>query len=332
MRRNAYIWNLARDEAGRRAKRDQLVGIGCDSVLVKGFGDDGTAWIPGEVLPDFAAPQWDDAWLGGLGGLVPYLWGYNWPRDSDVASCLRALRHRWSDIVVLNPETEWRWQNSQANPWNSLAEANAAAERWMQQLIAGCRSSFGRVPSFLISGCPTWADFPYEGFMRWCDGSLPEHYFFEADFANGEDMVEAHIRRAGTDKPCWPTLTACGEYADQGVIDLAKLALRDYPNPAGFSVWEAGNSAFQVEAVRQAYLLLPDATPATPPLEHKTDVIDPGFPGIVQPDGTLVINGQVVPDGIAVQASALELTVRNAAGETQSIKWQGGAWEPWRVV
>lgn len=102
--------------------------------------------------------------------------------------------------------------------------------------------------------------------MAECDGALPEHYFFEKDMTNGEDMVEAHLRRVGTTKPCVPVVTCSGEYDDAGVVALAQLALRDLPNPAGFSGWEAGNTAFQADAMRQVYLLLPaDSVPVPPP-------------------------------------------------------------------
>jgi hypothetical protein len=329
--KSAYIWNAAADRAGRTAKRDQLLAIGCNEVFVKGFGDDGVAWIAGGPLPDWARPQWSDAYAADYAPLTVTLWGYPWPRDSDIESLIRALRARWSPRVILNPETEWRWQNSNANPWNSLAEANAAATDWMRRLKARCQQEFGRVPSFWCSSCPSWYDFPYEGFMAECDGALPEHYFFEEDMARGEDMVEAHIRRAGRGKPCVPTLTACREYDDQGVVELAKLALRDYPRPAGFSAWEAGNGAFQAEAMRQAYALLP----APPTVEHKDDLgpaIDPGFPGVIQPDGSIVINGETVPDGVAVSAVALEITVRNAEGATYANRWSGHRWAGWRLV
>lgn len=256
--RSSYIWNAAPDGAGRRAKRDQLVGIGCTEVLIKGFGDDGVVWIEGVALPSFARSQWSDAYAADYAPLTVTLWGYPWPRDSDLDGCVQALMARWSPRVVLNPETEWRYQNSNVNPWNSLAEANAAAQDWMRRLKAACQSRFGRVPSFWISSCPSWSDFPYEGFMAECDGALPEHYFPDSMMARGENMVEAHIRRAGTAKPCVPVVTACREYDDQGVIDLAHSALLALPQPAGFSAWEAGNTAFQSEAMRQVYALLPE--------------------------------------------------------------------------
>lgn len=58
---------------------------------------------------------------------------------------------------------------------------------------------------------------------------------------------------------------------------------------------------------------------------------DPGFPGIVQPDQSLVINGQVVPDGRAVTAERLILQVRNEGGERYNIEWDAHRWEGWRT-
>lgn len=320
-----YLWNAAASASGRRAKRDQLAGIGCTQIFVKGFGDDGVAWVEGETLPSFARPQWSDAYAADFAPLDVILWGYPWPKQSDIESCVRALKARWSHTVVLNPETEWRWQNSTVNPWNSLAEANAAAELWMATLLDRCRAVLGRAPSFWLSSCPSWGDLPYEGLMSLCDGALPEHYFFERDMAGGEDMVEAHLRRVGTAKPCAPALTCSGEYDDQGVVDLATLALRDLPHPAGFSGWEAGNTAFQADAMRRAYLLLPGGD-----MEHKTDT---GDPDPIVATTTIDANGQPVTtirwggkatEVLGTDYKDIGIRVRNAAGQTYHRSIQDG--------
>jgi hypothetical protein len=311
-----YLWNAPATSAGRRAKRDQLVGIGCTQLFIKGFGDDGVAWIEGEALPSYARPQWSETYAADFAPLDAILWGYPWPRSSDVDACVRALAARWSHTVVLNPETEWRWQNSNANPWNSLSEANAYAQGWMRSLKGACSSRLGRVPSFWLSSCPSWADLPYEGLMEECDGALPEHYFFERDMAGGEDMVEAHLRRVGTAKPCAPALTCSGEYDDAGVVALAQLALRDLPHPAGFSGWEAGNTAFQADAMRRAYLLLPEDV-----VEKKTDT---GAPDPIVARSYINAKGQPVTEivwaGQAVEVLGTDyvnigIRVRNAAGQ-----------------
>jgi hypothetical protein len=316
-RRSVYIWNAAASPGGRQAKRDELLAIGCTQVFVKGFGDDGMAWIEGEALPSFARPQWSDAYAADFAPLDVILWGYPWPSAGDQVSCLKALQARWSHTVVLNPESEWRVQ-WQSNPWNSLGEANTAAANWVKGLKDMCLHELGRVPSFWLSSCPSWDDFPYEGFMAECDGALPEHYFFERDMAGGEDMVEAHLRRVGTAKPCAPVLTCCGEYDDQGVVDLATLALRDLPHPAGFSGWEAGNTAFQADAMRRAYLLLPedvvekkiDTEAATDPIVAHSYINAHG-----QPVTEIVWAGQAA-EVLGTDYVNIGIRVKNAAGQT----------------
>jgi hypothetical protein len=165
----------------------------------------------------------------------------------------------------------------------------------MQLLKNTCRQELGRVPSFWLSSCPTWSDFPYEGFAAECDGFLPEHYFPDNEMAPdgeqgdeaGEDMVEAHIRRVGRDKPCVPVVTCCGEYKDgtkvgpydpYSVVGLAENGLGDMPELDGFCGWEAGNSAFQADAMRQVYSLLPEDE-----LEKKTEVPFQHAPGFLDP-------------------------------------------------
>jgi GH25 family lysozyme M1 (1,4-beta-N-acetylmuramidase) len=65
--------------------------------------------------------------------------------------------------------------------------------------------------------------------------------------------------------------------------------------------------------------------PQKPPV-----VTDPGFPGIVQPDRSLVINGQTVPDGWADRAERLLLQVLNTETNTQYwVEWVGHQWLPW---
>ncbi len=332
--RSAYIWNTEASQAGRQAKRDQLVAGGCDQVLIKGFGDTGTAHAGAATVPGDVWPQWSDAICADYAPMDATLWGYPWPGDTDITACVDALRRRWSAEVVLNPETEWRWQNSNANSWNSLAEANAAAEAWMDRLIAACQAAFGRVPSFGCSSCPSWYDLPYEGFMKKCDFALPEHYFFHRLMAGGEDMVQAHIRRAGTSKPVYPVVTACGEYDDAGVLQLGTDALADYPNVQGFSSWEAGNGAYQADAVRRVYALLPpvQVTAASVPSDPAT-AISAALPPAPQPSAQTIhvytdaqaetrldvnFGGEAVTvDNFSIIDATIDVT--NAGGE----KWQG---------
>jgi biotin carboxyl carrier protein len=330
-KRSMYLWNAPATSAGRTAKRDELFAIGCTQVFVKGFGDGGVAWIEGEALPAWARAQWSDAYAADFAPLDVILWGYPWPRDTDIDACVRALQARWSHTVVLNPETEWRWQNSNANPWNSLGEANAYAQGWMRSLKGACSKALGRVPSFWLSSCPTWGDLPYEGLMAECDGALPEHYFFERDMAGGEDMVEAHLRRAGTAKPCAPVLTCCREYDDQGVVDLAALALRDLPNPAGFSGWEAGNAAFQAAAMWRAYALLPEDKVEGQALPPGNEII-PHVLADGRPAVTIAFAGRT-DTILGVDVADLGISVASAteAGVVLDQSVQGNAFGGWRV-
>lgn len=282
--RSVYVWgtNGPRDLRAVRLLAGRLKGIGTEQVLVKAFGDLGDVWIEGRHLPSYANPQWSPAWLQPYRdlGLEVTPWGYPWPDHRDIEACVEALEAVWCDEVILNPESEWRvhWASS---PYNTLAEANRYARDWVRRLKARCQEEFGKVPRLGLSSCPTWADFPYEGFMEECDFALPEHYFPDNEMAPdgetgheaGEDMVEAHIRRAGRDKPCYVVVTACGEYKDgspkndyepYSVVGLARNALGDMPDLDGFCAWEAGNGAFQADAVAQVFALVPQLVAQTP--------------------------------------------------------------------
>lgn len=244
--RSAYVWNYD----GTAGKAQQIADTGASVAWVKAGGDQGVAWIPGVPRPAWALPQWDDAYLAPLTtrGIAAYPWFYNWPGEGDKTAVLRALAHRAAPVLALNPETEWR-VHSQHAPYNTLAEGNRYAEAWVRSLRAqlpqGTRVGF--------SGVPSWVDFPYEGFAAACDFGHVQHYW-PAELLQGEDQVEAHYRRA-PGCPCIPILTACREYDDAGVLGLAVSALM-HPIQ-GFSAWEAGNAAYQADAMRQAYALLP---------------------------------------------------------------------------
>lgn len=259
--RQAYAWNLPEDDAGRRALAATLAGIGCRALRVKAGGDGGMVWIPGGHFPAEAGPQWDDAWLAPFVavGLAPTPWFYIWPGASDQLAVVAALAHRAAAALALNPEAEWRVQ-SNANGFRSLAEANSAAVAWVAQL----RAALPHPVRIAFSSVPTWADFPYEGFAAACDQAEPQHYWPASAFADGEDEVMAHVRRAGTTKPCVAILSASGEYPDAAVVRLGEAALATLPTLAGFSAWEAGNAAFQATAMRDAYALLGVAAATTP--------------------------------------------------------------------
>lgn len=260
--RSVYFWYYD----GTDAKAQQVADTGATLAWLKAGGDRGVAWIKDPAPEGFENEQWDDAYLRPLTarGIACRPWVYNWPVDADKEVVLTVLAARWSDDVGLNPETEWRVQ-SPHSPYNTLAQGNAYAAAWVRDLKARTLARFGRVPRLWVSSCPSWSDFPYEGFMAECDGAHPQHYWPDELMADdgetgserGEDMVEAHLRRAGKAKPMVAILTACREYDDAGVVGLAQNALGDYPDLAGFSAWEAGNRAFQADAMRRAYALLP---------------------------------------------------------------------------
>lgn len=262
MERSVYFWHYD----GTHNKAEQLRVIGATVAWLKAGGDRGIAWIRDPAPEGFENEQWDDAYLSPLvnRGIDCRPWFYNWPVRADQLVVLTALAARWSDVIALNPETEWRVA-SPHSPYTSLAAGNRYAAEWVRQLRALIQASFGRVPLIGYSSCPTWRDFPYEGFDEACDFAMPQHYWPDELFPPtdgetgseaGEEQVEAHLRRAGKAKPCVPILTACREYDDAGVVALAENALFDYPELAGFSAWEAGNAAFQADAMRRCYLLL----------------------------------------------------------------------------
>lgn len=247
--RSTYVWNAPSTQAGRRALAARLVETGCTRVWLKAGGDNGYIWTPTQPNPpSWLQPQWQESWIADFAPLEVLPWMYNWPGEADKTAVLRALAHRAAPVLALNPETEWR-VHSQHSPYNTLAEGNRYAEAWVRSLRAqlpqGTRVGF--------SGVPSWADFPYEGFAAACDFGHPQHYW-PAELLQGEDQVEAHYRRA-PGCPCIPILTACGEYDDAGVLRLAASAML-HPIE-GFSSWEAGNAAWQDDAMRQAYALLP---------------------------------------------------------------------------
>lgn len=247
MERSTYFWYYD----GTDTKAQQVADTGATIAYIKAGGDRGVAWIPGAPTGGFARPQWDADYLLPLTDrqITCYPWFYNWPVEADKEVVMRALAHHSSPVVVLNPETEWRVQ-SPHSPYQTLAEGNAYAEAWVRDLRF-------RLPAGTRIGCapvPSWADLPYEGFCAACDFSQPQHYWHDELMAGGENQVEAHFRRA-PQTPCTPILTACREYNDAGVLRLAESALL-HPIK-GFSSWEAGNAAWQADAMKEAYAMLP---------------------------------------------------------------------------
>jgi hypothetical protein len=252
--RSAFIWTLPTGAATREAIAVAVAAGGTRKLYIKAGGDNGAAvWIPGVPLPSWARPQWDDAYLAPFTGrgiaVVP--WFYNWPGNADGNLIIRALAHRDCDELVLNPETEWRVQSS-ANPYRTLAEANRAAELW----VATLRDLLPHRVRIGFSSVPSWPDFPYEGFSAECDFALEQHYWFPDVLPGGLDQVGWHLRRTAWIMPHVPVLTASREHDDAGVVQLARNALAQDPDLAGFSSWEAANGAYQVDAVAASYALL----------------------------------------------------------------------------
>jgi hypothetical protein len=161
MEKQAYIWNLPTDRA---AHARRLVEGGCRHVRVKAGGDGGRLW---QAWSDPSATQpYRDA------GLRVTPWFYTWPVQGDIDVVIAAMRAQPFDEYALNPEVEWRWQNSNENPWNSLQQANDGAAAWlakMEAALPGVRRAFSSVPS--------WLDFPYEAWCAGCDQAEPQHYW-----------------------------------------------------------------------------------------------------------------------------------------------------------
>ena len=277
MERSTFLWYAP---AGRDERRDlarRLLSINCEAVHVKAFGDGGVAWVPGEPPPGFRVqPQWSLGWIKDFAPLHVNLWGYNKPGDllQDADAACRALRHYWpdDDLLILNPEVEW-WGVS-----------NDEAAGYVQAFRHYLRQTLGRAPRIGFSSCPSWHRFPYEGFAAECDGpSYPQHYWpdrlmapdHERGAEAGEDQVEAHMRRAPGVRQV-PIITTSREYVDPEVIGLAVNALADDPGLLGFSAWEAGNDAFQIDALAAIFRLLPDDT-STPDVHESGIRLDGGF-------------------------------------------------------
>lgn len=266
--RSTYLWYSPTDAAARHDLARRLRDAGCERVWLKAGGDDGFAWAPSQPNPPrWLVPQWDRRHLidYSAAGLDVLPWFYVWPTPNDQEAIVRALRWCMARTIALNPETEWRVQSPE-NPFRNLGQANAAARAWVATLRERLRTEFGGDFAIGFSGVPSWADFPYEGFVEACDFAHPQDYWPDNAMADdgeageeaGEDQVEAHLRRAGRAENCVPILAASRELDDDGVVALAENALRDHPDLDGFSAWEASNAAFQLDAMRRAWALLPD--------------------------------------------------------------------------
>ena len=71
-----------------------------------------------------------------------------------------------------------------------------------------------------------------------------------------------------------------------------------------------------------------DEQPQMPPAAPSAS--DPGFPGIVQADRSLAINGVVVPNGYADRTERLLIQVLNQkTGKQYWVEWQRHQWLPW---
>src|SRR5687768_17277497 len=112
MERQVYLWYVPQDAVGHAAR---LREIGCHHVRVKAGGDDGRLWR-----------QWSNPALTEpyrAAGMRVTPWFYTWPTAADREVVVHAHEAQPFDEYALNPETEWRWRNSNENPWRSLAEA-----------------------------------------------------------------------------------------------------------------------------------------------------------------------------------------------------------------
>lgn len=325
LEQSVYFWYFD----GSVAQAARVAATGAGLAWLKAGGDRGIVWIPGAPTGGFARPQWDDAYLEPLTsrGVEGRPWFYNWPAEADKGAVERALAHRWSDAIVLNPETEWRVQSPES-PYTNLAKANEYAAAWVNDLRARLVRLFGRAPAIGFSSVPSWADFPYEGFAAACAFAHPQHYWHDAMMARGENQVEAHYRRTPLEA-CVPILTACREYDDAGVLALARSALL-HPI-AGLSAWEAGNSAFQAEAMRQAYALLPaDKVPI-----EEGEVREPGAGEVNQylnERGELiaVVNmGGEAKEILGVDYANIGGRVKNAAGAIYHRSLLDGEMQGW---
>lgn len=248
MVREVYIWNMPRSMVERKAHAMRLRGAGITHVRVKAGGDDGRLW-PEWVDPQATQPYRDE-------GLTVTPWFYTWPTDGDITVVERAMRVQPFNEYLLNPEQEWRIDFN-TNPWNTVQQANEGAAIWLDKMER-------TMPSVkrLFSGVPSWVGFPYEAWCRGCQGAQPQHYWPKnllADvYGKDYDEVGYHMLRGGLELDCVPIITASREYNDAATVALAQVAFNEYPMIDGFSFWEAGNAAFQWEAMAKCLALLPE--------------------------------------------------------------------------
>jgi hypothetical protein len=244
---STYLWYLPDDV---RALAKRLREGGCTHAVVKAGGDGGRVWAQwGAACDPLAAAGLE---------VVPFF--YIHPHDGrEDEAIIQALRNRPAEIIMLNPESEWR------------GLSNRYATEWVHSLRERLVHEFGRAPKIGFSSVPTWADFPYEGFSRACDLEHPQVYWRP----HRADQVAASNRRAREGAVVVPILPACQaedagndgmEWTDAALAELAQYCLTGLRDLAGFSGWQSGATGpggrarrdYAHKAMAAAYALLPE--------------------------------------------------------------------------
>jgi hypothetical protein len=270
MERSVYFWEAGFDPGLGLALADvapRLAAIGATHAIVK-VGVDGR---DGPILWTRAGAGltvWDDRALRPLtdAGLtvIPFSYvtgGDQYPVERELQAHLDLFRVRPYPLLILNPETEWRDHRDRAGSFVPR-RTNEQAAAYVERLRQAFRDAGLAVPAIGFSSVPTWADFPYEGFSRACDGPAYPQLYWPPRIA---DQVAAHRRRAAAGKAVVPILPGVPTGWDprdltwraQDIVAQAQNALSGLDHLAGLSAWVMRGD-FDYEALRQAYALLPE--------------------------------------------------------------------------
>lgn len=229
--KSAYIWyvDLSRVTA--------LAASGCTRVYIKAGGDGAgrvwSQWSAATLQPFTAAGIQCIPWF-----FIQRAYG------TDMQTIMRALTQLNAPEVVLNVEIG-------EGGWDGASYADAAA------CVAAARlAAPGRKVGF--SSCPSWDGdttrgapyFPYEGFAANCDYAMPQQYW------TGPPDQVAYETRRNPHCPVVPILW--------GLWDTADLVRQEQhceqvlgAQYAGISGWEAGNAAYNLAGMREAYAAEP---------------------------------------------------------------------------
>lgn len=244
--RDTWVWYLP---VNMEAHATALQQSGCTRALVKAGGDGGRVWsqygLPSAAYNNYAIAD------------VPWL--YATPDEIEWAAAVGALRRKWSDELILNPEIEW---------WGKSREFTLA---WLDGLRRAIRAAHGRAPLIGWSSVPTWQQFPYEAWSEGCDGTEQPQVYWRLSRANQVQASNNRARRGATIVPILPACQSEDSGGDgmswtdgalAGLVTAINTGLRDQ---RGYSGWQSGATGtggqargdYAHAAMRAAYDSLP---------------------------------------------------------------------------